>query len=85
MLLRLSGQHLDTVVDVKIKHKGIRVIRLVPQDPGHLMVCLHISTDAQPGTLVLQVSTPFLTTFANLPMFAESAAATSRDELTAAR
>jgi len=68
LVLQLSGEHLDKVVGVKVKHKGIRVIHLQQREDGRLLVTLRISPHAEPGTLVLQVFTRFLTTFAELPM-----------------
>jgi hypothetical protein len=68
VVLRLSGKHLDEVVGVKVKHKGVRVVHMQSQDSNHLLVTLHVSQNAEPGTVMLQVFTRFLTTFAALPM-----------------
>jgi hypothetical protein len=83
VMLRLSGQHLDDVVGVATKHKGVRVIRTESPDANHLVVWLRISSDAAPGTMMLQVSTRFMTTFAAVPMFEQNAAVSLRGELTA--
>jgi hypothetical protein len=74
VLLRLSGQHLDSVENVAVKHKGIRVLRIQSPDAKHLLVLLRIAPDAKPGTLMLQVSTRTMTRFAAVPMFGEHAA-----------
>jgi len=71
-MLRISGRHLDDVVRVAIKHKGVRVIRTESPDENHLLVWLRISSNAAPGAMVLQVSTRFMTTFASVPMFDEN-------------
>jgi hypothetical protein len=68
IIVRLSGDHLDRVEGAKVKHKGIRVIHMQAEDDNHLLVTLHISPNAEPGTLVLQVFTHYMTTFAELPM-----------------
>jgi len=80
VMVRLSGQQLDSVVGVKIKHKGIRVIRMGSPDPNHLFVLLLISSNAEPGTVILQVSTHFMTTFAALPMFEQGSESSLRGE-----
>jgi hypothetical protein len=85
VMLRLSGQHLEDVVAVKIKHKGVHVIRTEAPDENHLLVWLRISADATPGTMMLQVSTRFMTTFASVPMFGENLAPSSHGELTAGK
>jgi hypothetical protein len=82
-MLRLSGQRLDRVVSVAVKHKGIRVIRIESPDPSQLLVWLSISSDAEPGTMMLQVSTRFMTTFTAVPMFEQNAALSSSGALTA--
>ena len=68
IVVRLSGDHLDRVEGVKVKHKGIRVIHMQAEGDNHLLVTLQISPNAEPGTLILQVFTHFMTTFAELPM-----------------
>ncbi|MGD0733341.1 MAG: cyclomaltodextrinase N-terminal domain-containing protein [Terracidiphilus sp.] len=69
--LCFSGQHLDSVVAVAVKHKGVRVLRVESPDASHLFVLLRISADAVPGMMMLQVSTRFMTTFAAVPMLGE--------------
>jgi hypothetical protein len=83
LMLRLSGRHLEDVVSVKVKHKGVHVIHVESPDGNHLLVLLRISADATPGTMMLQVSTRFMTTFAAVPMFEENATLPARGELTA--
>ena len=85
VMLRLSGQHLEDVVAVKTKHKGVHVIRSEAQDENHLLVWFRISADATPGTMMLQVSTRFTTTFTSVPMFEENLAPSSHGELTAGK
>lgn len=68
MVLRLSGEHLASAVGVKVKHKGIRVTNVQRPDDDHLLVTLRISPKAEQGTLMLQVFTRSMTTFAGLPM-----------------
>jgi hypothetical protein len=68
IVLRLSGEHLASAVGVKVRHKGIRVTNVQHPDDDHLLVTLRISPKAEPGTLMLQVFTRFMTTFAGLPM-----------------
>jgi hypothetical protein len=68
IVLRLSGEHLASAVGVKVKHKGIRVMNVRHPDDDHLLVTLRISPKAEPGTLMLQVFTRYMTTFAGLPM-----------------
>ncbi len=68
VVLRLSGEHLASAVGVKVKHKGIRITGVQHPDHDHLLVTLRISPKAEPGTLMLQVFTRFMTTFAPLPM-----------------
>ncbi len=75
VVYRLRGEHLQHVVGVKLKHKGIRVTRVKAEDDEHVLVTLHISGKADPGALVLQVYTRYMTTFATLPMTESSAAA----------
>lgn len=84
VVLRLSGEQLDKVVGVKVKHKGVRVVRMDLQDDGHLLVTLRISRKAEPGTLMLQVFTRYMTTFAALP-FEQPSAPSVRGELSAAK
>ena len=84
MVLRLSGEQLDKVVGVKVRHKGVRVVRMDTQDDHHLLVTLRISRKAEPGTLVLQVSTRYMTTFAALP-FEQPSAPSARGELSASK
>jgi len=81
--LSLSGQHLDRVVKVAVYHKGIHVTRTESPDPNHLLVWLSIASDAEPRTMILQVSTRFMTTFAAVPMFQQNAALPAHDALTA--
>jgi hypothetical protein len=73
LVFQISGDHLGGVVGVKIKHKGVRVIHLQPEDDGHLKVTLHFASNAEPGTLFLQVFTKYMTTFVTLPMANQSA------------
>jgi hypothetical protein len=82
LMLCLAGQHLDSVVGVAVRHKGVRVIRIKSPDENHLFVLLRIASDAVPGTMMLQVSTRFMTTFATVPMFEQNAAVASRGTLT---
>jgi hypothetical protein len=83
VMLCLSGLHLDGVVRVTVKHRGIRVVRIQSPDTNHLFVLLHISSGAEPRAMMLQLSTRFMTTFAAVPMFEENAALSSRDAPTA--
>ena len=71
-MLSLSGLSLDRVVRVNVKHKGVRVIHIASPDANHLFVLLRISSDAEPGTIMLQLSTRFTTTFAAVPIFEQS-------------
>jgi hypothetical protein len=80
-MLFLSGMNLDRVVDVTVKHKGLRVLRIQSPDAKHLSVLLRISPDAEPGTAMLQLSTRFTTTFTALPMFGEQDLLSSGAEL----
>ncbi len=82
VVLILAGQHLDGVVRVKVKHKGIRVIRAQAPDANHLLVWLNVS-HAAPGTIMLQVCTRYLTTFAAIPMLDRNAASMPLAELSA--
>jgi hypothetical protein len=59
-------------------------MRTESPDANRLLVWLRISPDAAPGTMVLQISTHYLTTFALVPMF-EPASPSSRGELTAGK
>jgi hypothetical protein len=83
-MLRLSGQHMDDVVRVAVKHKGVRVLHIEPTDAHHLVVWLRVSSDAVPGAMILQVSTRFMTTFVSVPMFGQTTPSPS-GEMTAGR
>jgi hypothetical protein len=83
IVVRLSGDHLDRVEGVKIKHKGIRVIHMQAEGDNHLLVTLHISPKAEPGTLIFQVFTHYMTTFAELPMLETGNTRSSPGELAA--
>ncbi len=74
VMLRISGQGMDAVVGVKTKHKGVRVMRVESPDQNHLLVWLKVSSGAAPGTMMLQVSTRYMTTFTAVPSFGESSA-----------
>jgi len=74
VMLRISGQGMDRVVGVKIRHKGIHVTRVESPDRDHLLVWLRISPDAAGGVMMLQLSTRYMTTFAAVPSFTEKAA-----------
>jgi hypothetical protein len=65
--LRLSGHHLDSVVRVQVRRKGIRVLHVESPDSDHLLVVLRIAKNADPRTVVMQLSTKFMTTFATVP------------------
>ena len=81
VMLSLSGLNLDRVVGVTVKHKGVRVVHIACPDTNHLFVLLRISSGAEPGTMMLQLSTRFTTTFAALPMFEQKANPSSGGEL----
>jgi hypothetical protein len=59
---------MERVEGVKVKHKGIRVVHTQAEGDNLLLVTLQISPNAEPGTLILQVFTHYMTTFAELPM-----------------
>lgn len=80
VLLSLSGERLDGVVGVKVKHKGVRVIHVESPDANHLLVVLRISSDAEPGTMMLQLWTRFTTTFATVALLEKNAAQVSGAE-----
>ncbi len=71
LMLTLSGRHMDGVLRVTVKHKGVQVIGIESRDANHLFVLLHIGANAEPGTMMLQLFTQFMTTFAAVPMFSE--------------
>lgn len=85
IVLRLSGEHLDGAVGVKVKHKGIRVTQVQHPDAEHLVVTLSVSPKAEPGTLMLQVFTRFMTTFAGVPMAEGEDVAVVHGELSATK
>jgi hypothetical protein len=83
--LRLSGQHMDDVVRVATRHKGVRVVHIESIDANHLVVWLRISSGAEPGAMILQVSTRNMTTFVAVPMSEQNAASPSADQMTAGK
>lgn len=71
LMLTLSGRHMDGVLRVTVRHRGVQVIGIESRDSNHLFVLLHIGANAEPGTMMLQLFTQFMTTFAAVPMFSE--------------
>jgi hypothetical protein len=85
LVLRLSGHNLDGVISVATRYRGVRVIRTQSLDASHLLVWIRFSPQVEPGAMVLQVSTRFMTTFTTVPMFEPNATPSLalRGELTA--
>lgn len=82
-MLTLSGQHMDGVLRVAVKHKGVHVIGIEVRDANHLFVLLRIAADAEPGTMMLQLYSRFMTTFAAVPMLKQNGSLASEGELKA--
>lgn len=82
-MLTLSGQHMDGVLRVTVKHKGVKVIGIEARDANHLLVSLRIAADAEPGTMMLQLYTRFMTTFTAVPMFEQNSGLALEGELRA--